>query len=204
MTVCACAPQKSTSCKSHYLTLFQCVYHHQSHCYHLVTPAPLLLVNRGPRGAHVAHMRARRQSGSSLPVNAGELHCIQSACVQCMSGLAVAVKDFYDMRSEWAGSFTMTPLSIVPVERSRVEGVVEEDVLVVDVRYLHVGGYEDIDHRRFTVQWRGATARQQQQQHHQRRDNNDEKAQPTPKLTTASTSPKRTPSRSAQPHQQRL
>ena len=160
MTVCTCSQQHSadtaaaSSCKAQYLGLFQCVYHTHSRCRRLVAPQPLLLVNRGPRGSMVAMMRARRSAGISVAVSAGELHCVQSVCRQCVGSLATAVKDFYDMRSEWAGSFTMTPVSVVPVPRSMVDGPLSETELAVDVRYWHVGGYEDVDHRRFTFEWR--------------------------------------------------
>ena len=161
MTVCTCSQHRPTdpsaSCKLQYLFQFQCVYSSQSGCHRLVQPSPLLLVNRGPRGSMVAVMRARRNSGHSATVSAGELHCVQSICQQCMASLALACKDFYDIRSEWAGSFTMTPLSIVPVPRALVEEPMSDALQAVDVRYLHVGGYEDIDHRRFVFEWRGAS-----------------------------------------------
>ena len=157
MTVCACSQQQwadsSASCKTQYLNQFQCAYHTATQCRRLIVPNPLLLVNRGPRGGMVAMMRARRSSGHSVNVSAGELHCVQTICQQCLQSLAMAVKNFYDIRSEWAGSFTMTPLSVVPVPRSMVEGLESEAAVVVDVRYWHVGGYEDVDHRRFTVEW---------------------------------------------------
>ena len=167
LTVCTCDVRQgvasSASSKAHYLHQFQCVYNSRTHCRRLVQPSPLLLVSRGPRGGMVAMMR-RRSAGDSVAVSTGELHCVQSICQHCMQSMTLAVKDFYDVRSEWAGSFTMTPLSIVPVPRSVGDGVDSETAVPVDVRYWHVGGYEDVDHRRFILEWRDGSSQHTEQE----------------------------------------
>ena len=169
MPVCTCdRHQYATSCapcKAQYLSQFQCVFSSRTHCRRLVQPGPLLLVSRGPRNGMVAMMRARRLAGASAAVNISEWHCVRSICPHCVASVATAVKEFYDMRSEWAGSFTMSPpLSVVAVPRWQVEGAVSETATVVDVRYWHVGGYEDVDHRRFTLQWRSTSTKRRRAQ----------------------------------------
>ena len=167
-TVCTCSQQDradlSASCKSQYLSRFQCVYNGLTHCHRLPPPRPLLLVNPGAHGSMVAMMRARRTPVVDVPVGVGEWQCMQSICLQCTASLATVTKAFYDTRSEWAGSFTMTPLSVVAVPPSMVDGLGSEASVAVDVRYWHVGAYEDVDYRRFVVKWRASTAQRQLQQ----------------------------------------
>jgi len=59
------------------------------------------------------------------------------------SSLAHLCKRYYDYQSEWAGEFTMTPLSVVVLNTTQVE-----------IRYHHVGQYEDDDYRRFVLSYR--------------------------------------------------
>ena len=143
----------SLSSKARYIALCQCSLHGIARCARLVTPLPPLPAPSSQ--AHWAHTRVLHYPAPPSLTSCDPLPTLP-LCADCRAQLAVCMKDYYDYRGEWAGQFTMTPLSLViihPPHQPDALAANERPLVVLDVRYSHIGGYDGIDHRRFEVEW---------------------------------------------------
>ena len=141
------------SSKARYIALCQCSMHDIIGCSRLVAPLPPLPAPTSQ--AHWAHTRVLLYPAPPSLTSCDPLPTLP-LCAECRASLAVCMKDYYDYRGEWAGQFTMTPLSIVIVHPPDVPAAVannERPMAVLDVRYSHIGGYDGVDHRRFEVEY---------------------------------------------------
>ena len=141
------------SSKTRYVALSQCSLHSIADCSRLVAPLPPLPAPSTQ--AYWAHTRVLHYPAPPSLTSCDPLPTLPS-CTECRASLAVCMKHYYDYRGEWAGQFTMTPLSIVIVHPPDVAAAAasnQRPVAVLDVRYSHIGGYDGIDHRRFEVEY---------------------------------------------------
>ena len=141
------------SSKARHIALTQCSLHPIAGCSRLVAPLPPL-----PAPSHQAYWAHTRVLYYPAPpsLDSCEAWPTLPLCAECRAGLAVCMKDYYDYRGEWAGQFTMTPLSIVivhPPDAVSAAALNSRPVCVLDVRYSHIGGYDGVDHRRFEVEY---------------------------------------------------
>ena len=147
------SPASALSSKARYLALCQCSLHSIAGCSRLVAPLPPLPAPSTQ--AYWAHTRVLLYPAPPSLHSCDPLPTLP-LCADCRASLAVCMKDYYDYRGEWAGQFTMTPLSIVivhPPDTAAAAAANERPTAVLDVRYSHLGGYDGIDHRRFEVEY---------------------------------------------------
>ena len=143
----------SLSSKTRYIALSQCSLHCITGCSRLVAPLPPLPAPTTQ--AYWAHTRVLHYPAPPSLYSCDPWPTLP-LCAECRASLAVCMKDYYDYRGEWAGQFTMTPLSIVIVHPPDVlasSASNKRPCATLDVRYSHLGGYDGVDHRRFEVEY---------------------------------------------------